>query len=263
MNLLEQVPFTGNLTVTSADISSFAVGKGTLGLSTLTTLSVNELNSCAVSRVSPTQGAQTNFTLSFSLPSLLLDNSIIKVSMPKNQVQKTNSAVPFTCTNTVTSSAITRTEPIVEDSDYVYLQMTEWLCTGDCLSGTSFSVRFGQGSNPPSAPSSYDPFIVQISSPSGNAIYECPSGLEAEPELEIGPLYDLTVTHQNSQYTMESTEYVISFTTSAEIPSGGWISFYFPADRIWVGSGIVVTMNNATVPGTDVTSVLDSSLTHF
>lgn len=81
--------------------------------------------------------------------------------------------------------------------------------------------------NPLSAPANPDPFIVYSTSPSGNSQYRCTS--IASPELEIGPLYNLEITHHSTDYVLSTTNYTISFTTSSEIPAGGDFVINFPS----------------------------------
>ena len=95
----------------------------------------------------------------------------------------------------------------------------------NCLSGQKFTLGLSNTKNPSSAPSVLDPITVQITSPDKNPIYKCPDLFDATPVLEIGPLFNLKVTHHDSRHTKEASEYSISFTTSAEITSGG--SFLF------------------------------------
>lgn len=67
------------------------------------------------------------------------------------------------------------------------------------------------------------------------------------------------ITHQNTQYTLTTTEYLISFQTTSEVPAGGKIIFTFPDNRIWKNGTGVVTVNT----GSDYSGTANSITTTF
>ena len=111
--------------------------------------------------------------------------------------------------------------------------MTEWKCSSaDCPSNSNFSILISNTKNPLSAPVTPNPFLITFKSPSNNEIYNCGTTLNALPDLEIGPIFNLQITHFNTPYTLHSTNYNISFATSASISTNGYITLYFPPRRI-------------------------------
>ena len=111
--------------------------------------------------------------------------------------------------------------------------------------------------NPVAAAIDPNPFLIDFLSPSGNAIFIAPKPLDATPELSVGELENLKITHQNTVYTYSPTEYLFSFDTTLDIPAGGKIVFQFPDHRIWkseaaevqvhTGSGFETTFAGFTV----------------
>jgi hypothetical protein len=95
MNILELKAFTGTATFVSKASATESIGTGSLSLSTLPTLTQDSLTSCSMTRVSPIQGTITLFTLSFTTPSILLSQALVKVSLPKTQIRKANASTPF------------------------------------------------------------------------------------------------------------------------------------------------------------------------
>ena len=111
-----------------------------------------------------------------------------------------------------------------------------------------------------------DPFLINFISPSSNAIFQAPSSLDATPELEVGALNNHVITHQNTQYTLSSTEYVISFDTTSEIPAGGKVIFTFPDRRIFKDSSstlVVTTGSSFSTTVTGVSATYDSTNTYL
>lgn len=97
-----------------------------------------------------------------------------------------------------------------------------------------------------------DSFLIDFLSPSANAIFKAPSPLEATPALEVGALNNHLVTHQNTRYVLEATEYVISYQTTSEVPAGGKFIFTFPDKRIWKSSTGTLAVTTGSSFGTTV-----------
>jgi hypothetical protein len=110
--------------------------------------------------------------------------------------------------------------------------------------------------NPAVAAISIDPFLINFISPSSNAIFAAPAALDATPILEVGPLNNHVVTHQNSRYTLSATEYVISFDTTTEVPAGGKIVFTFPDNRIWRDTSTTLAVTYGTSFGSTESTVV-------
>lgn len=97
--------------------------------------------------------------------------------------------------------------------------------------------------------------MISIKSPSSNAIFQQPSSLNALPDLSIGALNNHVVTFQNTQYTLSTTEYLISFDTTGSIPAGGKVIFTFPDYRIWKsGAGSIVVNYGSSYSSTVTTT---------
>ena len=111
----------------------------------------------------------------------------------------------------------------------------------NCSTDQEFQINLSNTENPLVSPADLDPFIIEITSPSGNAIFKSPAVLSATPELEVGPLISLTISHQNTVYIKESTEYYYEFETSSDIPAGGKIILFFPNERIYEDSTSTLT----------------------
>lgn len=112
----------------------------------------------------------------------------------------------------------------------------------------------------------YDPFLIKFISPSSNQIFKEPANLNALPDLEVGALNNHVVTFQNTQYTLSTTEYLISFETTSAVPSGGKVVFTFPDKRIWKsGTGTIVVTTGATYSTTVATTTItwDTSNTYL
>ena len=104
--------------------------------------------------------------------------------------------------------------------------------------------------------------MINLISPSSNQIFQAPSTLNASPDLEIGALNNHNITFQNTQFVLSTTEYIISFETSSEIPAGGKIIFQFPDNRIWKnGTGSIVVNSGSDFSNTvtDTTISFDST----
>ena len=109
---------------------------------------------------------------------------------------------------------------------------------------------------------SYNSLMIYFISPSSNQIFTEPSSLNALPDIEVGALNNHVVTFQNTQYTLSTTEYLISFDTTSAIPSGGKIIFTFPDKRIWKnGAGTIVVNYGSSYSSTysSPTATWDSS----
>ena len=146
--------------------------------------------------------------------------------------------------------------------------MTEWRCTsGNCASGTAFSLFMVNGKNPPSAAPTLDPYIVKLISPAGFESYQCnnsPTQLDALPVLEIAPLVGLTINQDNTLYTQSTTTYTFSFTTTSEIELNGHIYITFPARRAYVSGAVAasITYGGSTTTPTP-TPTLDAGDSHI
>lgn len=125
-------------------------------------------------------------------------------------------------------------------------------------------MRILNAKNPAVAAITIDPFLIDILSPSSNPIFKAPTPLEATPALEVGALNNHVITHQNTRYVLEATEYVISYQTTSEVPVGGKFVFTFPDRRIWKSSTGTLTATTGASFGTtvaDVTATWDSTNT--
>lgn len=110
--------------------------------------------------------------------------------------------------------------------------------------------------NPAVAAVSYDPFLITLKSPSSNSIFQQPSNLNALPDLSIGALNNHVVTFQNTQYTLSTTEYLISFDTTGVVPAGGKVIFTFPDSRIFKsGTGAIVVNYGSSYSSTVTTTI--------
>jgi hypothetical protein len=142
-------------------------------------------------------------------------------------------------------------------STYNYLTINEWKCTsGNCASGTTFNLLISNSQNPAVAAVTLDPFLINFISPSSNAIFAAPAALDATPVLEVGALNNHVVTHQNTQFTLGTTEYVISFDTTTEVPAGGKVIFTFPDNRIWRDASTTLAVTYGTSFGSTESSVV-------
>ena len=132
--------------------------------------------------------------MKFNIPGILLDGSTIKLSLPMNQVKRLGT---LSCTDKLSSTSIVCTETPVPDTLYNYLEMIEFHCIDGsiCSTNTEFQINLSNTENPLVSPADLDPFIINVVSPSGNQIFVSPVGLVATPELEVGPLISLTITH--------------------------------------------------------------------
>jgi hypothetical protein len=76
---------SGTLELYFTTSSNQALSSGTINYSTITQLTPYEI-ACTVTRTpNYTQGQPTNFSLNFTTPSILLDNSVIWLNIPLNQ----------------------------------------------------------------------------------------------------------------------------------------------------------------------------------
>ena len=90
--LLEAKAFTGTLTYNTKASDTEGIGTGTLDLSTISTLTPAELTSTSVTRTATSQGANSIFTINFTIPGTLLDSSTIQLGLPLNQIALSGSA---------------------------------------------------------------------------------------------------------------------------------------------------------------------------
>lgn len=140
----------------------------------------------------------------------------MKLSLPKNQVKRRGT---LACTNKESNASVTCAEDPAADATYNYITMTEFKCVdSNCPSNTEFQINLSNTENPLVSPAGLDPFVITITSATGNDIFVSPASVDATPELEVGPLISLTITHQNTQYIKETTEYYYEFETSSDIP---------------------------------------------
>ena len=200
MNILEAKAFTNVLTVNSKVSDTVLIGTGTLNLDTISTLTANELLETTVVRSATAQGATASFTLSFKTPGELLDAATIKISIPKNQAVRT---AAYICTNTEDNSVLSCAETVTASSEkWDTVDLVEWKCiSGNCAKDTVFTLQLSNTQNPLIAATAEDDFKIEINTAGGNAIFVSPSPLTATPALEVGPINDHTITHQNTRYT--------------------------------------------------------------
>ena len=259
--LLEAKAFSGTLTYETKASSTEEIGTGSLDLSTITTLTAATLTSTTVARSDDDQGATATFTINFTTPGILLDSSTIQLGLPLNQIVMSSSA--YTCADGSDSSSLTCSASPTANSTYNFLTINEWKCTsGNCASGTAFSVVITSSKNPSVAAVTLDSFLINIYSPSSNLIFQAPSSLEASPALEVGALNNHVIQFQNTQFTLSTTEYLISFDTTSEVPAGGKFVFTFPDNRIWKNGSSSIVVNNGTGftdTVTDTTITFDST----
>ena len=255
-NILEAKAFSGTLTMNTKASATESIGTGTLTLSTVTTLTAGTLTSTTVSRTATSQGADSIFTLQFTTPGVLLDASTIQLGLPLNQIVMSSTA--YTWTDPTTSTTLTCTASPTATSTYNYLTINEWKCSSpNWASGTTFNVQITQAKNPAVAAVAYDPFLIRFISPSSNQIFKEPSSLNALPDLSIGALNNHVITFQNTQYTLSTTEYIISFDTTGSIPAGGKVIFTFPDYRIWKsGTGAIVVKYGSSYSSTVATTTI-------
>ena len=259
--MLEAKAFTGTLTYETKVSSTEEIGTGSLDLSTITTLAAATLTSTTVTRSDDDQATTATFTLNFTTPGILLDSSTIQLGLPLNQI--VNSSSLFMCADGSDSSSLPCSASPTANSTYNFVTINEWECTsGNCVSGTTFSVVISSSQNPSVAAVALDPFLISFYSPSSNLIFQAPSSLEATPELEVGALNNHNIAFQRTQFTFDTTEYLISFDTTSEVPAGGRFVFIFPDNRIWkngAGSIVVNSGSGFTNIVSDTTITFDST----
>jgi hypothetical protein len=265
-NILEAKAFSGEMTYETRVSTTELIGSGTLTLSSISTLTPGTLTSTSVARTDANQGAVSEFTITFTTPGVLLDSSTVQLDLPLNQIVKTNSGTDFVWTNASSGATLTRTATPTATSTYNYLTLAEWMCSGsNCASGTTFSVKITESSNPAVAAITYDSFVITLTSPSSNNIFTSSSPLNALPDLIVGVLNNHVVTHQNDINTFANTEYLISFTTTSAIPANGKVVFVFPDERIYRrtdgGTLTVQTGSSYTTSITAFTPTYDSTNT--
>ncbi|CAI2359515.1 unnamed protein product [Moneuplotes crassus] len=252
--LLEAKAFTGTLTYSTKASDTESIGTGTLDLSTVTTLTAATLSPATVVRSATTQGSSSSFTLSFTTPGILLGGSTIQIGLPLNQIVLDGSA--FTCADSSNNAALTCAATPTATSTYNYITINEWKCTsGNCAAGQEFGITITSAKNPAVSAVSTDPFLINFISTSSNAIFQAPSPLNASPDLEVGSLNNHVIIHQNQQYTLSTTEYIIAFDTTSEVPAAGKIIFTFPDNRILKDSSSTLTVTTGTSYETTVTGV--------
>lgn len=86
MNVLESRAYIGSLTVWSLVSANERIGLGTMSLTTLSNLTENSFSNCSVIRSVTWQGQNSNFTVKFMTNAILLDQSVITVGLPINQI---------------------------------------------------------------------------------------------------------------------------------------------------------------------------------
>lgn len=103
----------------------------------------------------------------------------------------------------------------------------------------------------------------------GDLIYKSATPLDATPALEVGPINNHVVTHQNTKVVLSTTtEYQITFTTTSAVPANGKIIFTFPNERVYkknTGTLVVKTGDTlgTTVPASGVTATYDGTGTYL
>ena len=126
----------------------------------------------------------------------------------------------------------------------------------------TFSVVISSSQNPSVAAVTFDPFLINFYSPSSNLTSQALSSLEAISVLGVGALNNHDITFQNTQFSLSTTEYLISFDTTSEVPAGGRFVFTFPDNRIWKnGTGSIVVNSGSKLTNTacDTTITFDST----
>ena len=84
------------------------------------------------------------------------------------------------------------------------------------------------------------------------------SPFDASPDLEVGAITDMSVTHGASDTTNldltrvgEVTDYAFTFTTSGAVPSGGFFRITLPSYRtVLSGAAFTCTIGGVTIPCT-------------
>lgn len=253
------------MTYTTLTPEDVVIGFGAYDLSTIPSLTAAELSSATVVRSDTTQGAPSTYTFEFSIPNILLDGSTIQLGLPFDQILMDGSA--FVCTDPTTNTDLSCVATPAADSNYNYVTMNEWKCDSvNCESGTSFIIEVSSALNPNVATLEPKDFLIDFYSPSQNIIFSAPSPLEASPLLDIGELENYIVTQQNTMYTLDATEYLISFDTTSPIPAGGKINFRFPPTRIVrdPSAGITVHYGDGlTSTANDLSVVYDATNTYI
>jgi hypothetical protein len=144
VNRLYVAAFTGTALIETRIDASTLISQVSYGLSGVATLSPGPLTP-TVTRSVATQGLASVFTITWTIPGYLIDNSIVELQLPLNQIV-INTGTAFTFNDGTTTSlgfASTTTS-----GTYYNYELTEWKCSGNCVSGVSFTVRVNNAKNP-------------------------------------------------------------------------------------------------------------------
>jgi len=116
-------------------------------MSSFPALTAGILEDCAVVRADANQGQNSDFTFTFTVPNLLLDDAELYIQVPLNQQRLKVTGTPYSCSNGTTAVGCTEDS---SDATYRNYKMTEWKCTGgNCAAGTAFSLVMSDSKNPP------------------------------------------------------------------------------------------------------------------
>lgn len=140
------------------------------------------------------QGASADFTMTFTTPGILLDNSYLQVELPYDQITIQTNQAAYTATDggstTLTYSTVTSSSP----STYNVIQFTEWMCNGNCNPGTTFTLKLSNSQNPYIQSTIYNDFIINFLWTDGSPIFTTSSPLLATPSLQYGTITPMYIT---------------------------------------------------------------------
>ncbi|CDW89223.1 UNKNOWN [Stylonychia lemnae] len=231
VNRLYVDAFSGNLLIETRYDTSTIVGTVTYGLSNVATLSPGQLTATSVTRSKATQGVAADYTITWTIPGYLIDDSLVEIRLPLNQVILSTGAA-FTFKDASNANALTFSVASGSPTAvYNIAQGTEWKCTGTCSAGVTFTVTVSNAKNPFIQSTNYDAFVIIHKRTDGKLIFQSASPLNASPDLAFGVIDTITITHQNQAYVSRATEYVFLFTVQDDIPQGGKLKVTFPASR--------------------------------
>lgn len=105
----------------------------------------------SVTRSANLQGISSTFTLQFTTPGYLLNDAILEVQLPLNQITVAQGSADFTFSDPnkrALSLGFTQTST---SSTYLTYQTQEWMCTSNgpkCDAGLSFTIEIANAANP-------------------------------------------------------------------------------------------------------------------
>jgi len=139
----------------------------------------------------------------------------------------------FSCSSGGT--AVSCSASPASDATNNYLTITEWVCSGNCASGTSFSLTISGARNPYIQSTNDNEFIIDVKASDGSAIFYS-NAIDATPALSVGLVSNIAIAFANSVYVGQTGQYTFTFTTQSEIVQNGKVFIKFPAGRV-VDSG--------------------------